>query len=221
MFPFNFQLSGNNSVFFFSPKRRFVLRSCFSVAMGDRRPFMNQAMKRCDKKCVELCNFYFCCAFTFCQAMKFKKFDFLVGPELLVNDILGRVALGMRMRWRVEVLSRLLQSRREVIESAFHNRIKFSLIAVYTRSHYSIHLHNLIYYWFIIHLIHCTSLSISNVSFLGVQLNFVVIPQSVQCLKTSSISWLARKTVCNYNHKCLSTQAPCVVQSIVIQARKW
>ena len=40
-------------------------------------------------ECVELCNFHFCCAFIFCQPM-------MVRPELLVNDILRRVALGTR-----------------------------------------------------------------------------------------------------------------------------
>ena len=48
------------------------------------------------RKCVVLCDFYFCCAFTFCQPM--KKFEFLARPEPLVNDmILRRVALGTRM----------------------------------------------------------------------------------------------------------------------------
>jgi len=43
------------------------------------------------------CNIlYFCCAFTFCQPMK-KNSNSLVRLELLVNDILRRVALGRRM----------------------------------------------------------------------------------------------------------------------------
>ena len=54
-------------------------------------------------ECVELCNFHFCCVFilhSFCVhflSANNKKTNFLVHPELLVNDILRRVALGTRM----------------------------------------------------------------------------------------------------------------------------
>ena len=40
MFPFNFQLSDNNSGFFL-PKSRLLLSACFSVAMGDRSSFVD------------------------------------------------------------------------------------------------------------------------------------------------------------------------------------
>ena len=41
---------------------------------------------------IVLCNFLFCCAFSFCQPM--KKFGFSGRTELLVNATLRRVALG-------------------------------------------------------------------------------------------------------------------------------
>lgn len=43
----------------------------------------------------EVCNFRPCCAFISCQPL--KNSNFLAWPELLVNGILRRVALGSRM----------------------------------------------------------------------------------------------------------------------------
>ena len=66
----------------------------------EQSPFVLVSFKKCSRESAAIwsrstCNFYFCCAFIF--ASQWKTSNFLVRPELPVNDILRRVALVTRL----------------------------------------------------------------------------------------------------------------------------